>query len=63
MRRSNVYTNLPSPSNISPRRVAPGKILGTRELILSPLPYLIVYSVEEERIHVLRIFHGAQNWS
>jgi addiction module RelE/StbE family toxin len=38
-----------------------GKIVGTRELILVPLPYLIVYSVELETVEILRIFHGAQD--
>jgi toxin ParE1/3/4 len=38
----------------------PGRIEGTRELVLTPLPYLIVYSVSAEGVHLLRIFHGAQ---
>jgi len=37
-----------------------GKMDGTRELVLSPLPYLIVYSLSAECVQILRIFHGAQ---
>ena len=40
----------------------PGKKEGTRELVLTPLPYVIVYVIGEEVIHVARILHGAQKW-
>jgi plasmid stabilization system protein ParE len=30
--------------------------------VLSPLPYIIVYTVRDEVIHVVRILHGAQQW-
>ena len=35
---------------------------GTRELVLAPLPYLLVYAVEEQIIHILRFLHTAQDW-
>lgn len=38
-----------------------GKISNTRELVLTPLPYLIVYAVEEESVQVFRILHGARD--
>jgi len=34
---------------------------GTRELVLSPLPYVIIYAVDEQSIHILRFFHTAQD--
>jgi addiction module RelE/StbE family toxin len=37
-----------------------GRIEGTRELVLVPLPYLITYSVTPECVQLLRIYHGAQ---
>jgi toxin ParE1/3/4 len=40
----------------------PGKKEGTRELVLSPLPYIVVYRVTGDVIHVVRILHGAQKW-
>lgn len=43
-----------------PEKGRPGLIEGTRELVLAPLPYLITYSYSEECVHLLRIFHGAQ---
>ena len=45
-----------------PARGRPGRFLGTRELILSPLPYIVVYRIHDEAIEVLHIHHGAQDW-
>lgn len=35
---------------------------GRRELVFSPLPYIVVYQVTEHAVEISRIFHGAQNW-
>lgn len=40
----------------------PGHRSDTRELPLSPLPYLIVYRVNADAIEILHIHHGAQDW-
>jgi addiction module RelE/StbE family toxin len=40
----------------------PGKKEGTRELVLPSLPYLVIYTVSHDTIHVARILHGAQKW-
>ena len=45
-----------------PNRGRLGKKDGTRELVLSPLPYVVVYSVRGDTIYVARILHGAQRW-
>jgi plasmid stabilization system protein ParE len=34
---------------------------GTRELVLAPLPYLMIYAVDEQSIHILRFLHAAQD--
>ena len=39
-----------------------GRIAGTRELIYSGLPYIVVYRVHDQVIEILRIYHGAQDW-
>ncbi|MGA9071686.1 MAG: type II toxin-antitoxin system RelE/ParE family toxin [Terracidiphilus sp.] len=38
-----------------------GKKDGTRELVLAPLPYLMIYTVEEDAIHILRFLHASQD--
>jgi toxin ParE1/3/4 len=45
-----------------PGRGRPGKKQGTRELVLTSLPYLVIYVVTGEVIHITRILHGAQKW-
>lgn len=45
-----------------PHRGRQGKREGTRELVLSPLPYLVVYAVRDDMIFIVRILHGAQQW-
>ncbi len=45
-----------------PHRGRPGRRDGTRELVLSPLPYIVVYRVTDEVIQILRVLHGALRW-
>ena len=45
-----------------PYRGRPGKKENTRELVLSPLPYVLVYRIAGDAVHILRILHGAQKW-
>ena len=45
-----------------PLRGRPGKKEGTRELVLLPLPYIVVYAVRDDVIFIVRILHGAQQW-
>ena len=40
----------------------PGRVEGTRELVISGLPYIVPYLVEGERIIVLRVLHAARKW-
>jgi toxin ParE1/3/4 len=54
--------NAPSALLTFPNRGRPGKKEGTRELVLSPLPYLVVYRIAGDAIHIVRILHGAQKW-
>jgi toxin ParE1/3/4 len=45
-----------------PSRGRLGRISGTRELVISGLPYIVVYQIEVEAILILHIYHGARNW-
>jgi plasmid stabilization system protein ParE len=45
-----------------PHRGRIGRIYGTRELIFISLPYIAVYRVGSEAVHILRVYHSAQNW-
>jgi toxin ParE1/3/4 len=45
-----------------PKRGKPGRVKGTRELVVSGLLYVVVYLLAEETVVILRVLHGAQNW-
>lgn len=40
----------------------PGRIEGTRELVIARTPYVAVYEVTTQGVAVVRVIHGAQNW-
>ena len=40
----------------------PGRMEGTRELPLPPLPFVVVYRLRGEAIEIARVLHGAQRW-
>lgn len=39
-----------------------GFIEGTRELVISRLPYLIVYQLSVDTVTILAVVHTARNW-
>jgi toxin ParE1/3/4 len=38
----------------------PGRVSGTRELIISHTPFITAYAIEKARIVILAVYHGAQ---
>ncbi len=55
-----IYNSCESLVN-SPHRGRKGRQTGTRESVLSPLPYIVVYRVIEDAVEILHICHGAQD--
>lgn len=45
-----------------PGRGRLGRVEFTRELVLAPLPYLVIYEIGDEVVKIIRILHGAQKW-
>ncbi|PYU11221.1 MAG: type II toxin-antitoxin system mRNA interferase toxin, RelE/StbE family [Acidobacteria bacterium] len=45
-----------------PHRGRQGRMDGTRELLLLPLPFIIVYRVKSDAVEIANIVHGAQRW-
>ena len=39
-----------------------GRREGTRELVLAPLPFIVVYRVFADAVEIVRIVHAAQRW-
>lgn len=48
--------------NTFPNRGRPGRVNGTRELLLQNLPFIVVYRVKENLVEIVRLLHGAQRW-
>lgn len=40
----------------------PGRVPGTRELVLPHFSCIIPYRVREQRVEILRVFHTARKW-
>lgn len=40
----------------------PGRIAGTRELIVTGTPYVVPYRVIDETVQVLRVYHTSRKW-
>lgn len=39
-----------------------GRVLRTRELVISKYPYIVPYQVRENTIYVLRVLHTSRKW-
>jgi plasmid stabilization system protein ParE len=40
----------------------PGRVIGTRELVVPDTSYIIPYRVRGNTLEVLRVFHAARRW-
>ena len=40
----------------------PGRVMGTRELVIPDTPYIVVYRVKRERLELTAVLHGHQRW-
>jgi plasmid stabilization system protein ParE len=40
----------------------PGRMVGTRELVVPDTPYVIPYRVRLQRLELIAVFHGRQKW-
>lgn len=56
-----IYAEIRSLKDL-PNRGRQGRRVGTREMFLLRLPYVVVYRVRDERVEILRILHTSQDW-
>ncbi len=45
-----------------PRRGRSGRIEATREPVLTPLPFIVVYRISKDFVEIVRVLHGSQRW-
>jgi toxin ParE1/3/4 len=43
-----------------PKLGRPGRVKGTRELVVNRTPFIVVYRIKGEIVQILRVLHGAQ---
>ena len=43
-----------------PEMGRPGRVFGTRELVIEKYPYIVPYRVRENEVQILRLFHTSQ---
>jgi toxin ParE1/3/4 len=46
----------------SPYMGRPGRVPGTRELVIPRTPYVVPYRVRAGAIQILRVYHAARHW-
>jgi toxin ParE1/3/4 len=46
----------------NPQMGRPGRVPGTRELVIPRTPDIVPYRVQSATIQILRVFHGARRW-
>ena len=40
----------------------PGRIAGTRELVVANFPFILPYRVRNDTVEILRVFHTSRKW-
>lgn len=45
-----------------PCKGRPGRVEGTRELLLPSLPFIVVYGVLKDAVEIAEVIHGAQKY-
>jgi toxin ParE1/3/4 len=46
----------------NPQLGRPGRVPGTRELVIPKTPFVIPYRLQRNVIQILRVYHGARRW-
>ena len=45
-----------------PQMGRPGRVQGTRELVIVGLPYIVVYILDDSEIQIVAVIHSAMRW-
>jgi toxin ParE1/3/4 len=46
----------------NPHLGRPGRVPGTRELVIPQTPYIVPYRLQRDAIQILRVYHSARRW-
>ena len=56
----NLITSQVKQFSTQPAMGRPGRVLGTRELVISNTHYLVPYRIKNNTVEILRVFHTSQ---
>jgi toxin ParE1/3/4 len=59
---SHIVRNVELLLSDNPSMGRPGRVVGTRELVIPGTPYIVPYRMRDNRIQILRVYHGARRW-
>jgi toxin ParE1/3/4 len=45
-----------------PRLGRPGRVAGTRELVMAGLPYIVPYYIKGDEVRILAVLHTSRKW-
>lgn len=45
-----------------PESGRPGRVEGTRELVISRTPYIVAYRIMGDAVRILRVLHSSRRW-
>ena len=45
-----------------PRSGRPGRVEGTRELVMTRTPYIVAYRIIGDTVRILRVLHSSREW-
>jgi toxin ParE1/3/4 len=46
----------------NPKLGVPGRVPGTRELVIPKTPYIVPYRVRGSKIEIARVYHSSRRW-
>jgi toxin ParE1/3/4 len=58
----NIIYNIEQLLPNNPQMGRPGRVPGTRELVIPKTPFVVPYRLQRNVIQILRVYHGARRW-